>query len=311
MNSEYNAKNIRKSFAERGCFYTDSKLAELMRSELGDVEEVYDPTCGDGQLLSVFPDEVKKYGQEIDPAQLHHAEERLRNFIGYAGDTLKDPHFSDRRFKAISANYPFSIKWQPEAGDARFDVAPCLPPPSKADFAFLLHIIYMLADDGKAAVLNFPGILYRGNREGEIREWMVKKNYVEKVMNIEAGYFEDTKIATALMILRKNKASTDIEFVDHECGLSRIVPLEEVARNGYNLSVSTYVQPEEEKIDIDPIALEKAAEDDFIKKLRAELLMSLFACREEGMDIKPFIERIKHTIRDVEKMMSVQDLFYN
>jgi type I restriction-modification system DNA methylase subunit len=301
-NSEYNAKNIKKAFSERGCFYTDSRLAELMMAELGETDEAYDPTCGDGQLLSVFPDSVKKYGQEIDPQQLENARARLVNFEGVAADTLKEPAFMDRRFKAIIANPPFSIKWEPQENDPRFSVAPCLPPPSKADYAFILHIVHLLADDGKAVVLNFPGILYRGQREGKIREWLVRQNYIEKVIHIEGGYFEDTNIATALLVIRKHRDSTDIEFVDHEHGISDIVPFEQVEAEGFNLSVSTYVQPKEpEKEKVDPVQLELLAQRGFLRKLRAEIQMSLFACKMEGMDVRPFLAEIKKVVASVER----------
>lgn len=301
-NSEFNAKNIRKSFAERGCFYTDSRLAELMMAELGETNEIYDPTCGDGQLLSVYPDSVRKYGQEIDPRQLENAQARLVNFEGVAADTLKDPAFMDRRFKAIIANPPFSIKWEPRQDDPRFSVAPCLPPPSKADYAFLLHILYLLADDGVAAVLNFPGILYRGQREGRIREWMVRQNYIEKVIHIEGGYFEDTNIATALLILRKDKQTTGITFVDNEHNLSAVIPFEDVQKEGFNLSVSTYVQPPKpEREKTDPVQLELLAQRGFLRKLRAELEMSVFACKMEGMDVRIFLAEIKNIVASVER----------
>ena len=250
----------------------------------------------------MFHDTVKKFGQEIDPQQLENARARLVNFEGVAADTLKEPAFMDRHFKAIIANPPFSIKWEPIEDDPRFSVAPCLPPPSKADYAFLLHVLHLLDDEGKAVVLNFPGILYRGQREGKIREWMVRQNYIEKVVHIEGGYFEDTNIATALLVLRKNKETRDITFVDHENDLSRTVPFEEVEREGFNLSVSTYVQtkdPEREKVD--PVQLELLAQRGFLRELRAEIQMSIFACKKEGMNVRQFLAEIKKVVNSVER----------
>ena len=105
----HNLKSIRQKFKENGVFYTEKALAEKIRSYLpADVDEIYDPTCGDGGLLSVFPDEVRKYGQEIDLEQLEEARKRLVNFEGKGGDTLTDPQF-DRQFKYIIANPPFSL----------------------------------------------------------------------------------------------------------------------------------------------------------------------------------------------------------
>lgn len=282
---------VKNEFKAKGVYYTDSRLAELMKNELGEVSEVYDPTCGNGQLLAAFDDSVAKYGQEIDRSQLQVATERLANFTGYCGDTLKDPYFMDKKFQGIVANPPFSIKWEP-ANDVRFDDAPCLPPPSKADYAFLLHILYLLASDGKAVVLNFPGILYRGQREGKIRRWLVEQNVIDKVTHIEGGYFEDTKIATALVVLRKNRSEGYITFADHERQVEKQVPITEIAKNDYNLSVNIYLPIETEQEQIDPIECEKLARRGLLRKLRAELDMSKFVCEVEHLPFTPFLDEI-------------------
>ena len=97
--SSYNIKSIKEEFKAKGIFYTTNELALLIKSFVDiDINEVYDPTCGDGSLLSVFDDNVKKYGQEINDHQLKVAENRLTNFIGYCGDTLKEPAFIDKKF---------------------------------------------------------------------------------------------------------------------------------------------------------------------------------------------------------------------
>ena len=183
--SNYNIKSIKEEFKAKGIFYTTNELALLIKSFVNiDIDEVYDPTCGDGSLLSVFDDNIKKYGQEINDHQLEVAENRLTNFTGYCGDTLKDPAFIDKKFKCIVANPPFSIAWEQPIfngifTDDRFRLVPALPPKSKADYAFILHILHFLETDGIAVVLNFPGILYRGNSEGQIRKWIVEQNYIE------------------------------------------------------------------------------------------------------------------------------------
>ena len=108
----YNLKTIKKEFSQKGIFYTEKALAEYVKSFLPDnVTEVYDPTCGNGGLLSVFDDNVLKYGQEINEEQLEDAKKTLINFTGICGDTLKNPAFMDRKFKAIVANPPFGINW--------------------------------------------------------------------------------------------------------------------------------------------------------------------------------------------------------
>lgn len=233
---DYSVKAIRKQFKEKGIFYTQKELAEYIKSLLPkNVDKVYDPTCGNGGLLSVFGDDVEKYGQDINEEQLEEAKERLTNFHGVSGDTLKSPAFSEMKFDYIVGNPPFSVKWEPFE-DERF-IAPVLPPPSKADYAFNLHILHYLSEKGIAVVLNFPGILYRGNREGKIRRWIVEQNYVEKVIAIAGNKFEDTAIATCIIVYNKAKTNTDILFIDDETGKQRSVTFEEVKDNGFNLSV--------------------------------------------------------------------------
>lgn len=298
----HDIKTIRKQFAERGVFYTDLKLAGILKDLIAtDYDEVYDPTCGDGNLLSVFPDNIRKYGQEIDEQQLLAASSRLVNFHGEIGDTLSQPAFLGKKFKAIVANPPFSIRWNPMPTDERFRVAPAVAPPSKADYAFLLHILHYLADDGQAAVLNFPGVLYRGNAEGRIRRWLVEQNAIEKVIHVEGDYFVDTKISTVIILLSKSKATTDIAFSELKSGRERVVPMQEIEENDFNLSVSCYL-PDEKPVapPVDPLALEMKARRQCTRKIYAELQFSKAVCDLEGWNIEPFIRDIKKTVRNFE-----------
>ena len=260
---EKNIKNIRQQFKEHGIFYTPTALAEKIKSYIPFTpERVYDPTCGQGNLLSVFPDDVQKYGQELDPDELAKAKERLTNFIGASGDTLKYTAFPGAKFDAIVANPPFSIKWEPQRNDDRFENAPCLPPPSKADYAFILHILHHLdVNKGIAVVMEFPGILYRGAREGKIRQWIVEQNWLERVVHVPGNSFTDTSIATCILVFNKHKTTTDVIFEDLELEEEKTVTLDEIQKNGYTLSVSTYIQKEPEKIHIDPIEQNKKADD--------------------------------------------------
>lgn len=302
----YSVKSIRKQFAEHGVFYTDLKLAEMLRdivSASGDVTEVYDPTCGSGNLLSVFPDDVRKYGQELNPEQAEAAREQLVNCEIFAGDTLTDPAFIDRKFRHIVANYPFSVRWEPRA-DERWINAPCLPPPSKADYAFLLHIIHMMAEDGVAAVLGFPGILYRGQREGKIRQWIVEKNLIESVTHIEGGYFEDTKIATALVLFRKGKTDDKIKFADHETGKEYIADISEVKRNDFNLSPHSYIPTEEKRIEIDPVAKEMEARAGVLKRIEGQLKFSKAAIEIHSMLGLPPLPPISDFITDIRQIIN-------
>lgn len=302
----YSVKSIRKQFAEKGVFYTDEKLAKMLADEVGkygEVKEVYDPTCGAGNLLAVFPDGVAKYGQEINPEQAEAARQRLVNAHIFAGDTLVNPAFTERKFRHIVANYPFSIKWEPVA-DPRWDDAPTLPPPSKADYAFILHIISMLADDGVAAVLGFPGILYRGQREGKIREWLVRQNLIESVTLIEGGYFEDTNVATALIVFKKNRTDTSIKFADHENQREYTATFEEVEANDFTLSPSSYIIVEEEKKVIDPAALEMTARGDVLRQLNAQLTFSKQAIELHAMLGLPPLPPLSDFIKDIMNIVN-------
>ena len=296
--SDYNLKSIKEEFKKKGIFYTPNELAEYINS-LIDVEtdEVYDPTCGRGSLLSVFGDDVSKYGQDINAPEVQVAIDTLKRFTGAVGDTLTEPAFADRKFKAIVANPPFSIKWtHPKEYDERFADAPTLPPENKADYVFLLHILHYLNDEGVAVVINFPGILYRGNREGKIRQWMVERNYIDKVISIPGGTFVDTNIETCVLVLRKNKADNQIEFVDRKNKLSRLVALSEIAENDFLLSVSRYVAPEIKRVKHNPIDLEHRARKNLIARLEAELKMSKFVSHFEGLDFGELLAEIRKLI---------------
>lgn len=253
---EKNLKNIRKQFKEQGVFYTSGELAETLKGYVDFTPTaVYDPTCGQGNLLSVFPDSLPKYGQEIDAAELEKARKRLQNFHGFAGDTLTNDGFPDMRFDCIVANPPFSVKWTPNDADPRFTQAGVVPPPGKADYAFLLHILYHLSDHGKAVCLQFPGVLYRGQREGKIRQWMVEQNLIERVVQIPPKTFVDTAIGTCIVVLNKSKTNTDITFEDRETGAEAVATLDDVRKQDFNLSTSAYIQTEDERETVDIAAL--------------------------------------------------------
>ena len=303
MDQSKSLKQLRSDYKEHGIFYTDPKLAEIIKQIIpADVKEVYDPTCGSGALLSAFGDDVVKYGQELNPRQAEETQRNLKNAHIAAGDTLLEPAFLDKKFRGIVANPPFSVSWEPghiPGYDARFIAAPCLPPRSRADYAFLLHILYMLSEDGVAACLGFPGILYRGQREGKIREWLVRINVIEEVHHIPGGFFDDTNIATCLIVMKKNRGDRNtIRFVDVEHGLSRHVPISEIEANGFNLSVSSYVTPPEpEKSPFDARAAELQAHEDIITRLKKEIDFSKRVALIEGWDLdKVLIRRLKDLI---------------
>ena len=259
MMNDYSVKSIRQDFKSKGIFYTPKELTLYLKS-LVDIsfDNVYDPTCGRGNLLAEFDDNIAKYGQDTNADEIEVASQRLKNFQGVVGDTLKNPAFMDMKFDLIIANPPFSIPWEVDETDIRFEKAPCVPPKSKADYVFIFHCLHLLKDTGQAIIMEFPGILYRGQREGKLRQYLIEQNYIEKVIHIDGNKFTDTSIATCVLVLKRNKASTDIEFIDSSKDISRIVNIDEIRENNFNLSVSSYVQEEKEKeeIDIDNINIE-------------------------------------------------------
>lgn len=207
------------------------------------------------------------------------------------GDTLTDPkHGNDKPFDAIVSNPPYSINWIGKddptlINDDRFAPAGVLAPKSKADFAFIMHSLSYLSAQGRAAIVVFPGILYRGGAEQKIRKYLVDNNFVEAIIQLPNNLFFGTSIATCILVLAKNKTNTDTLFIDASAEFKKAtnnnvlteenidkilksienkenkdyfaqaVPYETIVEGDYNLSVSTYLEKEDtrEKIDIDAL----------------------------------------------------------
>ena len=301
--SAHNIKKLRAQFKEQGKFHTPPELVELIaniaRTELRyEPNEVYDPTCGAGDLLSAFPNAIK-YGQDIDRTAAQDAFNSLEHSHVVVGDVLKEPAWVKSRFRCIVANPPFSIAWEPNEQDERFAAAPTVPTKSKADYAFILHILHMLDDGGVAVVMGFPGILYRGGREGKIRQWLVEQNVISRIFAIPGGHFEDTAIATCILVLRKDKKATGISFHDLEHGISRHVMPKEIAANDFNLSVSAYVQPPEpEKEPVIPWDLQQQARKQSITQLKKDLIFDRMVCELEGWDHEIYRQEILAALND-------------
>jgi type I restriction enzyme M protein len=292
------AANAGKSGGE---FFTPqhvSKLiAQLAMHKQTSVNKIYDPACGSGSLLL----QAKKhfdahiiedgfFGQELNHTTYNLA--RMNMFlhnINYdkfniqLGDTLRSPHFGDDKpFDAIVSNPPYSVKWigsdDPTLiNDDRFAPAGVLAPKSKADFAFVLHALSYLSSKGRAAIVCFPGIFYRGGAEQKIRQYLVDNNYVETVISLAPNLFYGTTIAVTILVLSKHKPDTKTQFIDAS-GLfkketnnntltekhieqmmqvfdskadmehfAKSVAHETIAANGYNLSVSSYVEAKDNR----------------------------------------------------------------
>lgn len=279
-----------------GKFHTPPELvatiAALAETQLiTPPRNIYDPTCGAGDLLSAFPG-IPKYGQDIDESAMKDAVKNLDNFHPHVGDVLKEPAWMGKKFHLIVANPPFSIKWEPKM-DERFEEAPTIPTQSRADYAFNLHVIHMLEDDGVGVVMNFPGILYRSGREQKIRQWMVEQNLISHIVHIPGGKFEDTTIATCILIYQKCRDRVGIQFIDLEHDIERFVDRLEIAANDYNLSVSQYLAPDIPEPDpVDPWKLQECARADFLKQMEKEIALDAMICRLEGWDHSSYLDEI-------------------
>lgn len=330
------AANAGKSGGE---FFTPqhvSKLiAQLAMHRQTSVNKIYDPACGSGSLLL----QAKKhfdahiiedgfFGQEINHTTYNLA--RMNMFlhnINYdkfnvqLGNTLIDPHFGDDKpFDAIVSNPPYSVKWigsdDPTLiNDERFAPAGVLAPKSKADFAFVLHALSYLSSKGRAAIVCFPGVFYRGGAEQKIRKYLVDNNYVETVISLAPNLFFGTTIAVNILVLSKHKTDTATQFIDAS-GLfkketnnnvlldshvkdimaafdskanidhfAQSVPFEKVAANEYNLSVSSYVEPKDsrEVVDIARLNTELKTTIARIDQLRKNIdaLVAEIECEEQ------------------------------
>lgn len=304
------ASNAGKSGGE---FFTPQEVSELLTriavAGKTEVNKVYDPACGSGSLLLqaakiLGKENVRQgfYGQEINLTTYNLC--RINMFlhdIDYDKfdiaheDTLVSPqHWDDEPFEVIVSNPPYSIKWEGDdnpvlINDPRFSPAGVLAPKSKADLAFIMHSLAWLATNGTAAIVCFPGIMYRGGAEKKIRQYLIDNNFIDCVIQLPSNLFYGTGIATCIMALKRNKTDNRTLFIDasaecekvtnnnklRDCHITKIVdafvsrtdaeyfarcvPYEEIKENEYNLSVSTYVQQKDTREVID------------IKKLNAEI----------------------------------------
>lgn len=300
------ASNAGKSGGE---FFTPQEVSELLAemTVVGkkQVNKVYDPACGSGSMLLKFAKVLGKenvrqgfYGQEINITTYNLC--RINMFlhdINYEkfdiahGDTLTEPkHWDDEPFDCIVSNPPYSIKWEGDANpllinDPRFSPAGVLAPKSKADLAFTMHMLSWLSTSGTAAIVEFPGVLYRSGSEQKIRKYLVDNNYVDTVIQLPPDLFFGTSIATCVIVLKKSKKDNATLFIDasnefvrggnknklteanrkkilnafierkDDDNFAKLVPNSEIAENEYNIAVSSYVEQENttEEVDIEKL----------------------------------------------------------
>ena len=310
-----------------GEFFTPQEVGELLARivimDKTSVNKVYDPACGSGGLLLKFAKILGKenvregfFGQEINLTTYNLARINMflhninyNNFSIERGDTLIHPaHWNDEPFDAIVSNPPYSIKWAGKSNpilinDERFAPAGILAPESKADLAFTMHMLSWLSPKGTAAIVEFPGVLYRGGAEQKIRQYMIDNNFVDTVIQLPQDLFFGTSIATCILVLKKNKSDNNILFVNaseeftrntnknklSEENINNIISLlkdrksienksylatyEEIKDNDYNISVNSYLRAntEDKKIDINEVNRKLAEIVPRQQKIREEL----------------------------------------
>lgn len=316
------ASNAGKSGGE---FFTPQEVSRLLTlmaiAGRKRINKAYDPACGSGSLLLQFKKIMKAdcpnlYGQEINITTYNLC--RINMFLhgmGFDkfdiqhGDTLLEPkHLELEPFDAIVSNPPYSIKWAGRTNpllinDSRFSPAGVLAPASKADLAFVMHILSWLSTDGTAAIVEFPGVLYRGQAEKTIREYLISHNYVDTVIQLTDDLFFGVRIATCIIVLKKSKKDANILFIDasqefvHEGNknklseeniqkiysthrdrkeikhFSLLVSNDDILNNEANLSVSSYIEPkdQQEKIDIRELNANLVAIEERQQTLRKEI----------------------------------------
>jgi type I restriction enzyme M protein len=292
-----------------GEFFTPQEVSELLAriTVVGktEVNKVYDPACGSGSLLLQFAKVLGKgnvrkgfFGQESNLTTFNLC--RINMFlhdINYEqfdiahGDTLIDPaHWDDEPFEAIVSNPPYSTRWEGDANpllinDERFANAGVLAPKSRADLAFTMHMLSWLAVDGVAAIVQFPGVLYRGGAEQKIRKYLIDNNFVDAVIQLPPDLFFGTTIATCVVVLKRSKPDNKTLFIDasaefvrignknkllpanqlrildlfiareDRAHVARLVDNNEVAENGYNIAVPSYVEAEDTRETVEITAL--------------------------------------------------------
>lgn len=327
------ASNAGKSGGE---FFTPQEVSELLAeiTVVGkkQVNKVYDPACGSGSLLLKFAKVLGKenvrqgfYGQEVNITThnlcrinmfLHDINYEKFNIVH--GDTLTDPkHWDDEPFDAIVSNPPYSIKWEGDANpllinDPRFSPAGVLAPKSKADLAFTLHILHSLSTSGTAAIVEFPGVLYRGGAEQKIRKYLIDNNYIDAVIQLPPDLFFGTPIGTCIIVLKKSKKDNATLFIDASAEFVRggnknkltdinrkkvlnaykerkdhdhfakLVLNKNIAENDYNIAVSSYVEQENNTVEVDIEVLNAQIAEIAIKQNKLRTAIDQIIANLEG-----------------------------
>jgi type I restriction enzyme M protein len=339
------SKYAKEAGKQSGEFFTPQEVGELLakitlidnskpkRPNKTIVNKVYDPACGSGSLLLKFakilgPDNVRKgfFGQEISITNYNLCRINMFlhdiNFTKFKianGDTLLNPiRWDDEPFEAIVSNPPYSRKWKPDSkptlkDDPRFSPAGVLAPKARSDFAFVMHILSYLANNGTAAIVELKGVLSRGGAEAKIRQYLVSHNFVDAVIQLPNKLFFGTPVDPCIIVMKKSKSDDTILFIDataefvHPRGkqnelspaniekiletlrkrksiqyFAQLANIDTIAKNDYNLSVSNYVETEDTRKPVD------------IKKLNAELKQIVARENRLRSEIDLLVEEIEN-----------------
>ncbi|MEI6753852.1 MAG: type I restriction-modification system subunit M [Paludibacter sp.] len=330
------ASNAGKSGGE---FFTPQEVSELLANitVVGkkQVNKVYDPCCGSGSMLLKFAKVLGKenvrqgfFGQEINITTYNLC--RINMFlhdINYEkfdiahGDTLTEPHhWDDEPFDCIVSNPPYSIKWDGDANpllinDPRFSPAGVLAPKSKADLAFTLHMLSWLATSGTAAIVEYPGVLYRSGAEQKIRKYLIDNNYIDTVIQLPPDLFFGTTIATCVIVLKKSKKDNAVLFIDASAEFirggnknklsdtnrekilaafierkdidhfARLVPNSDIATNEYNIAISSYVEEENTTEVVDILKLNAHIAEIVIRQNKLRIAIDEIVTDLEGIAV--------------------------
>ncbi|MBQ2652607.1 MAG: type I restriction-modification system subunit M [Methanobrevibacter sp.] len=301
-----------------GEFYTPQEVSKILAKivTLGKekIKNVYDPTCGSGSLLLRISKEAKVanfYGQELNTSTYNLARMNMilhgvkyGDFEIKQGDTLEDPQHIDMQFDAIVANPPFSAKWNANSkkeSDPRFSAYGKLAPKSKADYAFVQHMIYQLNESGTMAIVLPHGVLFRGSGEAKIRNYLIeKKNYLDAVIGLPANLFYGTSIPTCILVFKKcREDDQDILFIDASKDFEKVKNQNKLRPQDIEKIINTYANREEIEKYSHKATLEEIEENDF--NLNIPRYVDTFE-EEEPIDLDEVVDEIERIDAEMEKV---------
>lgn len=329
------ASNAGKSGGE---FFTPQEVGELLAKivimDKKSVNKVYDPACGSGSLLLKFAKILGKenvkdgfYGQEINITTYNLARINMflhdinyNNFNIALGNTLINPmHWDDEPFDAIVSNPPYGIHWEGKKNpllinDERYSPAGILAPESKADLAFTMHMLSWLSEKGTAAIVEFPGVLYRGGAEQKIRKYLIENNYVDTVIQMPSDLFFGTNIATCIIVLKKNKKDNEVLFIDASKEFVRIETKNKLTNDNINRIIELIKSRQNEEYKAILVSNEKIIDNDSNLSvntyLKEEHIEENIDIKQINYDIKKIVKKQEELRKNLEKIIQELEVIY-